>query len=196
MIKALASVLAALILTGCAAKAFYTFEGARYEDEESFQAAVDMRRTAIVNNIKPLPSPVTDKKLIVAFASEAAIYQENLRRHQVQNGQPATGVALEQYRNLTKSNYKMVRSLFESIEKRGIYKEVIYRDMPTLVIAIEPSSDADALFFTESGPGAGQYFYSSVKHGKQVFAFDRSAPTTEARTDAFIQAVQAMAIRN
>lgn len=196
MIKVLASFVAAAILTGCAAKAFYTFESARYEDEVSFQAAVDMRRTAILNSIKQLPSPVTDKKLIVAIASEATLYQENLRRHQTLSGQPAAGLALEQYRNLAKSNYKMVRVMLEAVEKRGIYKEVIYREMPTMVISIEPSSEADALFLTETGPGAAQYFYSSVKHGKQIFAFDQSTPTPDARTEAFIQAVQAMAIRN
>lgn len=196
MIKFFATLIVAAVLMGCAAKPFYTLGTVRYDDENSFQAAVDAERAVILNSVKRLPSPVTNKKLIVAFAGEAVLHQENLRRHEAMSGKPASSLATEQSRNLAKSNYKLMRATLEAVERRGIYTEVIFREMPSLVISIEPSSDADALFYSETGPNAGQYFYSSVKHGKQVFAFDRSAASTEARTEAFIQAVQAMAIRN
>ena len=65
----------------------------------------------------------------------------------------------------------------------------------TPVNSLEPTNDYDVMYFTSPGVGAEQYFYASTKHGKQVFAHDKSGLTSAAKVNAFIDAMQALAIR-
>jgi hypothetical protein len=110
-------------------------------------------------------------------------------------GREAMGLALDQYRNLAKSHFKLVKVFFEAVQKRGIYSVVTINETGTMVNSLEPTNEYDVMFYTEPGIGAGQYFYASSKHGKQVFASDRSGTTPTAQTNAFVEAVQALAIR-
>jgi hypothetical protein len=67
--------------------------------------------------------------------------------------------------------------------------------MPAMSVSLEPSSDTDVLYYTEPSQGTGQWFYATTKHGKQIFAYDRSGAGSTAKVHAFIDAVQALAIR-
>ena len=69
MIKKILVLLAATALTGCAVN--YTLEGQKYDSKEKFQQAVDTNIFSALATIKPLPAPLTKKKLMVAIPSEA-----------------------------------------------------------------------------------------------------------------------------
>jgi len=59
------------------------------------------------------------------------------------------------------------------------------------------SPDIDTLFLLiPAPPGAPQWYYTSLKRGKQAFSYDRTSPTFEGQIQAFIDAVQAQAIRD
>lgn len=193
MIKSLAVIFLAASLSGCAAN--YFLDGKKYNDEVSFQNAVESQRSNGVNQVTQLPAPLTKKKLIAALPSEETLYAENARRHAASTGTPLTGIGLEQNRNMSKFAYKLTKVFYEGLQKRGIYPEVTIKDMPSMAISLEPSAEYDVIYMTEPSVGSGQYFYASVKHGKQVFAYDRSSVGIDAKVNAFIDAAQALAIR-
>lgn len=194
MIKLFAAFIIAILFTGCAAT--YTLGAKKYENEQSFQAAIESERLEAIQQVKPLPSALTTKKLIAALPSESAIYEENSKRHTLITGRPLFGIAIEQNKNLSKAAYKLNRVFFEGLEKKRVYTTVEILDMPSMSVSIEPSIEYDVIYFTEPSVGSGQYFYASAKHGKQVFAFDRSGDGVTAKVNAFIDAAQAQAIRD
>ena len=193
MIRIIILFFVAITLSGCVAT--YSLAGKKYENEESFQSAVESRRELTLSKISPLPKPLTTKKLIVSIPSEQAIYDENERRHVALTGRSLMGIGVEQNRNLSKANYKLARVFFEGVEKRKIYSDVVIKDAPTVVTSLEPSAEYDVIYYTEPGVGSGQYFYASAKYGKQVFAYDRSATEPGGKVKAFIEALQSLVIR-
>jgi len=193
MNKKLSLILAAALLSGCAT--FYTLEGQRYNSAEEFQRAVDSRAADAVAAVVPLPAPLSNKKLIFAIPAKDTMYQENIRRQTALNGRAPTGQATEMLTNLTRSNYKMMKVFFDTVQKKGIYSSTQLREIPSMAISIEPAADTDVLYFSEPSQGTGQWFYASAKHGRQVFGYDRSGAGVTAKTQAFIDAVQAQAIR-
>jgi hypothetical protein len=186
-------VAAAALLSGCATN--YTLMGQRYTSAEEFQKATDGLVETALGSVTPLSAPLTKKKLIFAFPAQDAIYQENIRRATLINGRAPMGPALEIASNLSRTNFKLSKVFYDAVQKKGIYPSAQFKDMPSMTVSIEPSTDTDVLYFTEPSQGAGQWFYSSAKHGRQVFAFDRSGEGAIAKTQAFIDAVQAQAIR-
>jgi hypothetical protein len=193
MRKFAAVLIFSLSLSGCASH--YFLDGKKYENEDSFQAAVEERRSSAINQVQPLPSPLTKKRLVVAIPNEQAHYTTFLQRHQVAQGKEAMGLALDQYRNLAKGGFILSKVFFDAVQKRGIYSAVTVNTTQSAVNSLEPSNEYDVMYFTEPAIGSGQYFYSSSKHGKQVFAYDNSGTGTTAKVNAFIDAVQALAIR-
>lgn len=193
MIKISSIILLSIFLTGCSTT--YTLDGQKYESPAAFQNAVESQRLSAIGSVKKLPAPLNPKKLIAALPSEQTLYEENIRRITKNNGTAPTGVTLELIVNLTKSNYKLTRVFYEAVQARGIYSEVEIREMPSMAISLEPSKDYDVIYYTEPAQNTGQYFFTSTKHGKQIFAFDRSVVGIEAKTNSFIEAVQAQAIK-
>lgn len=194
MKKIAAALIFALSLSGCATN--YLFQGKKYDNEESFQLAVEEARNSALNQVQKLPTNLTNRRLVAAIPSEQAHYNIFLQRYRSANGKEATGSVLDQYRNLAKSNYKIGHKVwFEAIQKRGIYPSVTINEMPTGIISIEPTNEYDVLYITESTQGSSQIFYASTKHGKQAFAFDRSSGVLSTQIMAFIEAVQSLAIR-
>jgi hypothetical protein len=191
--KSLIIVAVLFFVSGCASH--YFLDGKKYDDEEVFQTAVEAKRQVALDSIQPLSAPLTKKRLIVAIPSEQTIFAENSRRHQASTGQELRGVGIDQNRNLSKANFKMNKIWFEAIQKKKIFSSVEIRETDTPVNSLEPSPEYDVMYFSEPAIGAGQYFYSSTKHGKQVFAYDQSQPGTTARVASFIAAVQALAVR-
>lgn len=61
--------------------------------------------------------------------------------------------------------------------------------------SLAPAADYDTLVWYEEAKGLGQWFYSSSKYGKQVFAWDRSSKDIQINTESFLSALQALAIR-
>lgn len=193
MIKLASALVITVLLTGCASK--YTMEGKVYANDKEFQAAVDLEVSSALNQVKPYGKPLTKKKLVAALPSEQAIFAENAKRHKAATGREIMGLATEQNTNLSRAAYKMTRVFYEGAEKKGIYSSFEIKDMPTMTVSIEPSDDYDVIYFTEPGVGSGQYFYASAKHGKQVFAYDRSGVGVIPKVNAFVDAIQSLAIR-
>lgn len=193
MKKIAAALIFITTLSGCASH--YFLGGKKYENEESFQAAVEESRTTVLNQVQALPAPLTKKSLVVSIPSEQTHYAENLRRHHAAHGSEASGLALDQIRNISKSNFKLTKVFYEAVQKRGIYSSVTINETQSAVNSLEPSNEYDVMYLTVPGVGAEQTFYASAKHGKQVFAYDRSGTTPTEKVNAFIDAVQALAIR-
>lgn len=187
-------ILVFLALAGCASH--YFLDGKRYDNEASFQDAVENNRQAAIQTVQALQAPLTNKRLVVAIPGEQAIYDENSRRHKTATGHELMGLAVEQNRNLSKANAKLIKIFFESVQKRGIYPSVEIRETNSMVNSLEPSPDYDVMYYTEPAVASGQYFYVSTKHGKQVFAFDRSGAGLVEKANNFISAVQALAVRD
>jgi len=89
----------------------------------------------------------------------------------------------------------MAKVFYEAVQKRGIYSSVTVNETGSMANSLEPANEYDVMYHTEPSIGAFQIFYASSKHGKQVFAFDRSGATPTAKVNAFIDAVQALAVR-
>lgn len=193
MIKFLSALGFSLLISGCVST--YIFEGKKYDNEQAFQTAVEDDRARAILQVSALQEPLTKKKLIAALPSEQALYAENSRRHTAATGNQLMGLAAEQNTNLSKAGYKLMRVYFEGVQKRGIYTNVEIRDMPNIIVSIEPSSDYDVLYYTEPSIGSGQFFYSSVKHGRQIFSFDRSGEGVAGKVKAFVEATQVQAIK-
>lgn len=194
MIKKFATFGLAIALAGCAST--YTLGGKKFENQEAFQAAVESERAMAIAQVQTLPAPLTKKKLIAALPSTETLYEENARRHTAQTGQPLGSLAVEQNTNLSKSGYKLTRIFFEGVQKRGIYSSVEIRDALSMVVSLEPSAEYDVIYYTEPAISSGQFFYSSIKHGKQVFSYDRTSSGVTGKVNSFIEAVQLQAIKD
>lgn len=195
MTRKLAAIVAmATALAGCASS--YTLEGQKYASKEELHRASEGLVVSALNTISPLPSPLTQKKLVFAIPSEPTIRQENVSRVTQRNGSAPNAMLSEQIENITKANYRSLRVFYDAVQKRGIYASTQLREMPSMAVSLEPSSDTDVIYLTEPAPGTGQWFYASQKHGRQLFAYDRSGVGTTSKVQAFMEAVQAQAIRD
>ncbi len=187
-------IIAALGLAGCAVN--YTYNGQKYDSKEKLEAAVDANVNSVVAAISPLPAPLTSKKLIFAIPSEQAIYAENVHRFvNAQNRQP-TSMQTEVMANIGRANFRSTKVFFDALQKKHIYASVQLIEMETMMGSYAASPDTDTLYYTEAAQGAGQWFFSSFKGGKQVFAYDRSSGTTAGKVQGFVDAVQVQAIRD
>ena len=195
MTKVFGALAIAVVLTGCASNS-YMYDGKKYKGEDGLQTAVDQQRAANVAQITPLPAPLTSKSLVVivpdtaAFTTSiAANYEKQLTRSMMPNEQLIA-------RNLALTTSKGMMGFFEAVQKRGIYKSVEIREVASITPSAEPSAAYDVIYYSEPNFGTGQYYFASAKHGKQVFAYDMSGGTPQSRTLAFVEAIQALAIRN
>ena len=194
MMKKLVALVAVFALSGCATN-FYTLEGVKYDTKEEFHQAVGKMNTDALSSIKPLPSPITKKKLIIAFPSTTTIYTENISRQTKTSGQSPSGLLLERIENLSKANFDSSIVFADGVEKRGIYASSKFMEMPSMTVSLEPSADTDVLYYSEPAVSSGQWFFATQKHGKQVFGYDRSGAGATAKVQAFTDAVLAQAIR-
>lgn len=194
MIKTILGLIACVTLSGCAVN--YTYQGQKYDSKEKFHQAVDSSVSNVISGISPLPTPLTQKKLVFAMPSETTIIGESKRRFMAAQGREPNGIALEILENVPKSTYKNIKIFFDGVKKRNIYSVTQFVEMEAMTGSISASADTDTLYMIEPGPNSVQWYYTSLKHGKQIFAYDRSSPTAEGKVQAFIEAVQAQAIRD
>lgn len=195
MIKLIGCMAVVAFLSGCASNNYMLYND-KYSGEDAFLVAVNTDRTENLATIKPLPAPLTEKKLIVILPSVKAFRAENTNRYNKVNTRNASPQDIKMIDTLALANQKLIRANFEAIDKRGIYKSVEIKDVDSMTTSAEPSELYDVMYYTEADSHSAQTFYSSVKHGKQVFAFDRSGATPALKVQAFVEAAQAMAIRN
>lgn len=194
MIKSVAIGLVVIFLSGCAVN--YTYEGKAYPTKEEFFEAIDASIANSLSGIEPLPEPLTDKSLIFALPSEEIFVAETFKSTATLQGSQPTGLQKEVLENLIHANYRNTLVFLRAIEKRNIYASTSFVEMQSVSGSLEASDNTDVLYYVEPTLGSGQYFYSSFEHGKQVFAYDRSSPTSEGKVRAFIDAVQLLAVRD
>jgi uncharacterized lipoprotein len=181
MIKKILGLVAVIALSGCAVN--YTYEGQKYDSKEKLHQAVDGHVFRTVATITPLPKPLTQKKLIFAIPSEATLFEESKKRYAKSQGTTPTGPAFEILENLTKSNYKNIKVFFDAVQKRNLYASVQLIELQSMNGSLAASTNTS------------QWYYTSLKQDKQIFAYDRSSPTAEGKVQAFVDAVQIQAIR-
>jgi hypothetical protein len=187
-------VLSTALLSGCAAN--YTFEGQKYDSKEKFQAAVRGKYSNAVARVSSLPEPVSQKKLLFGLPTVPVMNEASANWYKASNGSSLSGLSKEMIENLNAANYQGLKVFYEAVAKRNIYNEVQLVDLSSMNGAIAPSSNADVIYMVEPERGSGQWFFSSQRRGKQIFAFDRSSPGIEGKVNAFIQAVQAQAVQD
>lgn len=195
MINRWAGLIVLVALSGCAAN--YQYLGQKYDSKEKFQQAVDSNVSNGVSVITPLPTALTQRKLVFAIPSEATLFNELVRRHGVlNNGSQPNSLQIEMYENLAKAAYKSMKVNFDAVQKRNIYASTQFVEMQSMNGSFAASPDTDSLYYVEPAVGASQWFYTSLKHGKQVFAYDRSDPNFLPRLQSFVDAAQTQAIRD
>lgn len=188
------AIIAAAVLSGCAVT--YTYDGQKYNSKEAFHYAVKTDLDNGLDAVIPLAAPITSKKLILGVPSEPTIRTEFIRRFVTAQGREPIGNAKEIIENMAIFSYTGMQRFTDIARKRNIYSSVQFVELDTINGSIEPSAEADALYYVEPKQGAGQWFYSSQKYGKQVFAFDKSGGTTASKAKGFYEALQAQAVRN
>lgn len=194
MIKKFVGLIVLVALSGCAAT--YTLQGQKYDSKEKFQQAVDSSISEMLSGITPLHTPLTQKKLVFAMPSETTLVNETVRRFVATNGRQPNTLQNEMAENLSKSNYKTTKVYFDAIQKRNIFASTQFIDMQSMTGSFAASADTDTLYMVEASQSSSQWFYTSLKHGKQIFAYDRSSPTGAGKVQAFVDAVQAQAVRD
>lgn len=194
MIKKFVGLIVVVALSGCAVT--YRYDGQKYDSKEKFQQAVDSTISSALSNITPLPVPLTQKKLVFALPSEATLFDESTKRFVKLTGNQPTGNAKEILENLPRANLKGSKMFFDAIQKRNIYASTQFIEMQSMTGSFAASADTDTLYMVEPSQGSLQWYYTSLKHGKQIFAYDRSSGTPAGKVQAFLDAVQAQAVRD
>ena len=182
------------LLSGCAVSYFY--DGQKYDSKEKFHQAIDSDFRGAMASVTPLPKPLTSKKLLFAMPSEAAMIEEATKRFVKLQSAAPTGQAKEIVENLPKLGYRSIRIVFDAVQKKGIYTSSQIIEMQSMNGSYAASDDTDVLLYIEPSQGSGQWFFTSAKHGKQIFSFDRSSPNTIGKVQAVLEAVQVQAIRD
>ncbi|WP_147328086.1 MULTISPECIES: hypothetical protein [unclassified Duganella] len=193
-LRVVAIITAALSLAGCAAN--YTFEGAKYNSQESFQTAVENTYTSSIRNIGVLPTPASQKSLLIGFPSLSAMNAASLKIFTEQQGHAPIGIGKEILDNLNKANHRGGVAFYDAVVKRGIYSSVQLIELDSMNGNLAPAKNADVLYFIEPTRGSGQWFFASNSRGRQIFAFDRSVTGVAGKLNSFIEAVQAQAIQD
>ncbi len=195
MIKKIALLIGVVgLLGGCATT--YKYEGKTYDTKEKMYVAIDEHVTRVLATVTPLPKPLTQKKLIFAIPSLPVFTEVARQTYIKREGKEATEQAIEVGRNIDRGNLKLVKVFYDAVQKRNIYASTQFLEMESGAVNIPASEDADSLYYFVGGVGSAQWFYATNKNGKQVFSYDRSDPTPEGKVKAFVEAVQAQAIRD
>ncbi len=191
MKKILIAAALAVALAGCTQQ--YHLEGVVYPNAQTFLSANQTMHGDGVEMISPLPQPVTKKNLVMAIPSEQALYAQSLAETQRRAGGAAVNV--ETVKTMATASYLSIAAFGKATQRRNIYPNVTFIDMDSASGSITATEQADALYLTKQDGGSPQWFYVSAKGGKQIFAYDRSAPGVAGKLKAFADAVQVQAIR-
>lgn len=174
----------------------YTYEGQTYDSKKAFQKGVDAKINATVAAITTLPMPLTQKKLVFAMPGASTLIKESNARFLAAHGLKPVKLAKEIVENLSKSNFKSLKVFFDAVQKKGIYASAQFVEMKAMTGSFPASADTDTLYMIEPSAGSVQWNYTSLKHGEQLFSYDRSSESIEGKVTAFVEAVQALAVRD
>lgn len=193
--KSLLSIIATcVVLTGCAST--YNYDGTRYPDKEAFNSAVETKLSQATAGVSPLPSQVSKKTLVFAIPSEQAIIKQSIANFYRVNGRTIGFGEEIILRPVMTANYKGLKAFHDIIVRKNIYPNVQYIELDVMTSDLQPTATEDVLFYSESQPGTGQWYYVSTKAGKQAFAYDRGGADMGARSKAFADAILVYAIRD
>ena len=172
----------------------YTYEGQVFDLPTKFQKGVDDKVAATVKAITPLPQPLSQKKLVFAMPRQSAFIKESTQRFVAAHGAPPVKLAKEIVENLSTSNFKSIKVFFQAIKKKNIYASVKFVELDSMSGSHPAAEGVDALYMVEPSVGEVHWTYASTKHGEQELVYDRSSEHIEGKVQAFVQAVQAMAV--
>jgi hypothetical protein len=193
--KLTAIVVACAMLSGCATT--YTFDGKRYSSKEEMLAGADQALANAANSIQPLSAPVASRSLLFAIPSEKTAIALSAATFEANSGRMIGLGEQIILSNITTANTKAMRALHEVIKRRNLYPSLRYVELDTTTADLQASASEDVLYWTETTrQGSGQWYYVTAKSGKQVFAFDRGGADMNARTKAFVDALQSFALRD
>ena len=111
------------------------------------------------------------------------------------NKQEPNSLQKETVSNLNRSNYLMIKIIFDAIQKKNIYRETQFINMQSGVESFSPSSNVDVLYLTLTDAKSEQFFFLSEKNGREIYSYDRSSPTVAGKVQAAVEAMQIRAIR-
>jgi len=194
MIKKFAILISVVALSGCATT--YTYDGQQYDSKEKFIQAVDTRNSIALSTISPLPTPLVQRKLVFAIPSAVAFTELEKKDFVKTQGREPSAQQIEVQLNLNQGNVKGIKVFFDAIQRRNIFASTRFIEMDSTTGSFAASPDTDTLFYVAPAVNSGQWFYTSHKHGKQIFSYDRSSITIEGKLQAFIEAAQVQAVRD
>ena len=189
--------ISSFVLAGCVT---YTYGGKQYESQEQVVAAQKEDTQRLLSDITPLAKPVTNKTLRFIYpgyhafmtAQEKMDQIAGVTRNAVQRGDA------EIKAKTMVGNYEFTAAM---IKKRNLYQQVTFVESSTFTVSEPVVSDMEEAMYITCGysddgkQAACGTFYVSKKYGKQVFASDRSSPDYREVNKAYLQAVEAFAIR-
>ncbi|MDD2608558.1 MAG: hypothetical protein PHX60_02545 [Giesbergeria sp.] len=194
MIKKIAITICFLALGGCATT--YIYDNKSYDSKEKYLQAVDAKVATVLASIKPLPRPLTQRKLVVAIPSAIALTEAEKKNFVKVQGKEPSAQQVEVQLNVNHGVFKDTKVFFDAIQKMNIFASTQFIEMDSTTGYFPASPDTDTLFISISPGNSGQWFYVSHKYGKQIFLYDKSNATAEVRLQAFIDAVQVQALRD
>ena len=143
----------------------------------------------------PLSKPLTSRQLVIVFPSKEALFSQSKANVKANTGKDPDKKFAERIDTMAQHSAIAVKAMYEAAKIKGIYLYVSYRESETTTNTLAPSADYDTLVWYEERPGAGQWFYSNLKFGKQVFTWDRTSANMQISTESFLASLQALAIR-
>jgi hypothetical protein len=158
-------------------------------------AGADRALSEATNSVEPLAKPIASRSLLFAFPSEAVVMKQSVVNFEKLNGRMIGLGEQVMLANVVAANYKTARSLYDVVKRRNLYPSVRFVELDSMSSELQASPNEDALYYVEAQRGLGQWYYTTTKAGKQVFAFDRGGPNMIARTKAFVDAIQVFALR-
>lgn len=172
----------------------YTYEGQVFDSPVKFQKGVDAKVTETVKAITPLPAPLSQRRLVFAMPGASTFVKESRKRFIAAHGAAPVKLAKEIVENLSNSNFKSIKVFFQAIKKKNLYASVKFVELDSMNASYAPSADSDVLYMTEPSVGEIHWTYASVRRGEQEFIYDRSSERIEGKVEAFLEAVQGMAV--
>ncbi len=180
-IKAVAAAAASCFLSACATG--YFVDNVKYDDKEQAIRAVDQKHSLLSRNIKPLPSPIVGKTLVVVCPTKQM------------TDRILTGVAkrrepfplLSDRTDFTAySSYKECLGIAEAVRMRSVYLDVQLietEESPGFI----PSEKIDYLYkYINLNHGAAAYYLDSARTGKTFIAADPSKDEYSEQISSFV----------
>lgn len=193
--RALAAVAAgAVALAGCN-QATYNYKDRVNLSRDGFIQAFTSDRESDLASIKPLPAPLTPRKLLVVAPTPDGFYAQRLA-HLKQSNPNVTmehihleGVSEVQYLDYSRNtkNWIVRKNIYPTVE------QVISDNAGTF----EPSDQFDVLTIAVAANRGqrDQWLHYSKRNGRQTVNMDQSEPTTLGQIESLLDSVKAVAIQ-